>query len=893
MKWSVNLIDMETRDIWIYLNGLITKSVFPVCFSGDKECILNRWLVKGERIYQEADNSPWPGLIPHGELILPDDRCYISGQTLESNWRYYISDLKNHAYTYNAPQTLFIEEDKYIYSVSGVYCTTEQELYVYFGMTSPAPARVWINGRLVFISHDNYAQRKAYLRFVFKKGKNIILVERTIKAGGAMPSKDTVGFCVKLKPYNKLLEHAKKAAIFHEGLPGDNSCSYQIVPHKLYFAPDEDIGLMVLPKCFREDKDEKIRVGLLNSKDEEIISLDTVTSANLSVKLDAGTYGIVNIKVRGLENGGESSLVVFRGDFSRECDRLMGQAADRADCGTEITDVMRWALELPDSLPSGVYTGQADHRLCRYKLLKYLEFERYLERPEVKTVKGIFDVFVTGVLKTKAAGTGCSGVTYGIYLPNGYMHGKEYPLVIYMPGSVDGSIYPECPDFISKGELNDAIAVCLGGIQGIQNDGTDSLNILVIISEIFEMFNINRGRVYLIGAREGAFEGIRLSMRIPHLFTAVAVFYGSDGIKTDRQDTVFFKNTSNTMFYQICSMDNYGINGIRALDVLEHAERSRKWILQGFQEDELLDMFNSKKLLEELLKESRPDNPALIGYTTSEPIYNRSFWLKIEYIDDLGCTAGIRAEIKDGHRIDISTGNIRRFSLLVDKEAMGLQNTVEVNVNGTRLKLCTGKYARAEFNLDADSPGLVIHELSRDGFIKEYESIDVKGEQLGIKGIYMDKYLLVRPGTKRHGKNVFSGRLLNTLQNPQNRVNNSSMCGAVFENEISGKDLSSTSFIYVIDCEETEHVFFKKWKSAELEFDSISIRFRDSRFWGEYFAIIKCKNPYNPGKSTLLCIYNSKNSADELEGFMRTFNRIALFYSEAIISNNGNYYSYR
>jgi hypothetical protein len=49
---------METNSLWNYLNDLVARSVFPVCFSGDKECILNRWLVKSQQTYQEEDDGP-------------------------------------------------------------------------------------------------------------------------------------------------------------------------------------------------------------------------------------------------------------------------------------------------------------------------------------------------------------------------------------------------------------------------------------------------------------------------------------------------------------------------------------------------------------------------------------------------------------------------------------------------------------------------------------------------------------------------------------------------------------------------------------------------------------------------------------------------------------------
>lgn len=879
---------METNSLWNFLNDLIAKSVFPVCFSGDSECILNRWLVKSEQTYQEEDTSPEPELIPEGELIQPDDMRFIPRKVLESKWRYYISDLKDYAYTYNAPQTLFSQEEgKHIYCVSGVYCAKDEDMLVYCGMTSPAPIKVWINGSLVFINHDNYAVKKAYVRFRLSKGKNTVLVERTLKPAGIMLSKDRVGFCVKLKPYKQLLEYTSEIPFFNENLLGGVGNSYRIVPHKLVFAAEEGISLMVLPKYFTGDNDEKIKVSLLNSRDEEIISVNTVTSENLTVKLDTKVHGIVHIKVTELEKGKKSSCIVFLGDFRKECDRMIEQAVIKADSSDEIMEIMRKVLEMPD------YSPPAGYGLLNYKFLKYLEFERYLNEPETEIKKGIFDVFRSGVLKLTNPGMESSGMTYWIHLPGKYVHGKDYPLVIYTLNRADGSMYPECPDFILNGEFSDAVAVCIGGMDGTQNNYTDNLNITSIISEISESLNINSKKIYLIGAQDGAAGSIDLLVKMPSLFAAVVVFNGVDSTKSDKPDTLFYKNADNTMFYQICSVDHYGVNGIRALDMLEHMKRHKSWLLKGFLEDELLDMFNSERLLKELLKEYRPDYPSRIEYNTSEPVYNRSFWTKIEYIEDFSYIAGIKAEIKAGNKIDVSTYNIQCFSLFIDKEAMKLENAVEVNVNNNKVFLCTGKYAKIEFNLKADSPGFEIRELSGREFDREYLSIDTKGMLLGIKEISMDRYLIVRPDAGRYRKKVFAGKLFNTLKNLQNRTNIGFMCRVVFESEINNQILSGSNFIYVIDCDETNHVFQKKWKNEELEFDNISIRFRDKRFRGEYFAVIKCKNPYNPDKITILCIYNSENAAEELVGFLRTFNGMPLFYCEAIISNNGNYYSYR
>jgi hypothetical protein len=131
------------------------------------------------------------------------------------------------------------------------------------------------------------------------------------------------------------------------------------------------------------------------------------------------------------------------------------------------------------------------------------------------------------------------------------------------------------------------------------------------------------------------------------------------------------------------------------------------------------------------------------------------------------------------------------------------------------------------------------------------------------------------------------------LQSPLKEKNLNYTYNMVCESQADKYLLSQGNFIYVVDLNKVYPGFEALWKDTELEFDKHQINYRKNNFTGDYFALVKCKNPYNNSSHALFVIYNSDRVGEELMNFLNTFDVNSLFYSEAVVYNNGNYYSYR
>ncbi|WP_265445502.1 hypothetical protein [Acetivibrio straminisolvens] len=883
-------------ELFDYLRDLVGKSILPVEFLGDKACVLNRWLVKSELADDFTDRGIEPHLNPEGELLLPHEFGGSSKEKPESNWRYYISGELYAFYKYNAHNKLFSnDKNKYLYFVNSVYCTKPQDIVVHFHTLQPTPIRIWINGNLVFTSNPNYVIEKAFFMYHFNEGQNIILVERLSWSKDTMPPMGLDTFAIDLKPYSLVVDKEFNNGFLDDKFSWDLYNTYRIVPDRTVFDNEQDISLLVLPKYFKDGNTEEICVSVINSKGEVVSSCNTTTSKKISFRLDKDIKGTFLLKVEGICESKNSEIYVYRGNFEEETESLVRLAEERDDLSEDVIRTLKGLRAIPDvgtNLIKG-YVEFINDVMFQLILQNYYEFERFLHLPKGNEKKQIFDVFDSRVMMFKDLGIDGIFIPYSIYLPKGYSKDKDYPLMVYLMFGYGGSTYDDPPIFVNQGDFSDAIALCISARGTLNNDYIHEVNVVKIIAEVADRFDIDRKNIFVTGICNGAIRSINLAMRFPDLFSAVGSFGGTARLDVKNPDYEYIKNLDNTMLYSFCNVDDFTFNSARILYTLKHFKNHKNWIFYNLAHNEYQDLLSSEKLMKEVIKEKRIDYPRSIRYKTYEPIYNKAYWVRIDYMEDLSRTASIEAQIKNENTIEIKTDNIRIFSILINRKAMGLEREVRMYVDGEELELCLDEFSRIIVVKEDGKPKCETVTLSEDCFAKEYNYIGVDENLMGIKQLYFNKCTVVKPDVFKDSKNALAKKLPAVLQNPIKEKNLNYVYNGVYESEADKTLLGQGNFIYVVDLNKTYSEFEPLWKEIGFEFGKSHINYKNNKFTGDYFAMVKCENPFSKGKHALFVVYNSDRAAEELISFLNTFDINSLFYSEAIVYNNGNYYSYR
>lgn len=879
-------------ELFGFLEKLIVRSIFPVEFPGDRECTLNRWLVKSESGQCFDDGNIKPYLNPCGELLLEQETASLPQKILDINWRYYISELKHSFYRYNMPQELFADdEDRYIYSVCSVYCKKEQDIFICFHSQLSTPVRVWINGRLIISSGLEYDLKNNSLLFRFKKGRNIILVENMQLRRHKTPSISAESFCMELKPYNLIMDNKSDLALLNEKYLNNMKNSYCIIPDKLIFRPGQNLSFTVLPRYFGKAAKEKIHISIFKPEGGKVAHLKAFTSERITIKLDKSVRGVLLLKAGNLNNHKKASIFVFRGSFLKERDRLLELAAQRSDCSQEIIDSIEKLNTIPtdyECLKKACHESM-DYNLCQHTFEKYFEFEKYIYSLPGDKKKELFNVFNSNVTLCKKNEFYKDSTEYSIYLPKEYNHKKVYPLVIYMMYDDSLSKYRETPDFIVKGEFRDAIIAAVYLRDGyVSYCYMDEVN---IINEIAGKFNVNKDRIYLIGLNKGALKSINFAIKFPDIFAAVAAFSGTAGLDVKNPEYRYLKNLDNTMFYQISNIDDYSFNSARVLHMLNYMNKFKKWVFHSYSPNIFRDMFNSEKLLSKIIKERKVKYPRQVHYTTYQPIYNKSFWIKIDYIKDLSYIAEISAEIKAKNLIDISMHNIKCFSMLLSEDLMELDREVEIFVNSKKIKVNMEKFTKVNIILDEQDIICKTTSITEQQFHNEYNFIGIDKNPMGIKEVFLNKCIIIKPNQYR-GNNELADALFGVLQSHLKEGDEDFICNVIQESEADEYKLSKSNLIYLIDCGDIDTRIKLMGSKIGLDFDIQHINYKNNKFYGDYFAVIKCRNPYDESKLALFIIYNGEKMGEELMILLKATS-ISEFYSEAIIYNNGQYHFLR
>jgi predicted peptidase len=868
-----------------YIDNVVSVSHSPITFAGDIPNALSRWLVKS---VQTDGSQIWdihPYLDTDGKMLLPFQLAFLSTEELNLNWRFYLSTMLDRYQEVNTPNNLFsIQPNKYMYALNNVYCEQEKDILINIITYMPSPLRIWINGELVFTGTFDYMLKDYFCIYKFKEGSNTVLVESPMALTLPLSHQE---FIVKLNPLNDLDDDRKKYEMidmeFIEFLKKD----YSIFPEKVFHLSGEAISVIVLPQYFCQEE-QPITVTVYNAKGDSLKSIESFTSRKIIIQLDKPINGVLCLKVEDTRE--KLSLVyVYFGDLYLETALLLEQVERRSDCNKAIVETIKQLLEIPKAFKSMNQYVPGDIYLTIFE--KIAQLQNYSDSPDDLVQKTHHEVFGSNFTVFEPKKTEDNYLAYTVHLPEGYSTGRKYPLVIYFHDA-QVRFYPVDLPWLHRSSFTEGIIINMVGIGRLNY--VDDINVIRKINEIVAQYNIDRNRIYGIAFCIGTYKAYRIAFEVPDLFAGLASIVGDMRLDVNHPEYEYLDNIGNTMVYGLCSTENWFFNSSRKLNFLKRLNKSKSWVFHGFMHNEFNSLHNSKILFQKLVKEKRDRIPRKINFVVLEPGYNKSHWLKVEYIEDLHIQALIKAEVRFNHLIEISTNNISRFNILVDLKGMNLNPEIEMVINNKRQTIRLSEYSSVRVTLQKDqSFDLHMTPLTLQSFNQAYDSIQVDEKLLGIKELYLKKCMIVKPDRKKEERSSFAAKLSYLLQNPMKDRYIFYQYDSIYEQDLDLIAATNSNLIYMIDSRSKSQKQEKLLDALGLRIDSSGMSYQGKQYDGDYFAFIKCENPFHNNNFILIVAFNSDALEKEVIQLMNSFDGNPLFYYDSFIFHNDHYQSFR
>jgi predicted esterase len=342
------------------------------------------------------------------------------------------------------------------------------------------------------------------------------------------------------------------------------------------------------------------------------------------------------------------------------------------------------------------------------KLLRTYKDERKAARLVKLLKKG--RPFAGGLAKSDTVDWPCAdGLTrqFTYYLPSRYSPKRPCGVLVFLHGAIrqppPGGGAHEAKTFGRAVDDLDFITIGPSTYEG-HEWGEPAVRQMVheALDHVKQRFNVDEDRVYLAGDSDGGRGTYAIPETEATFYAAAIPVIGSPGGVTR------FVNLRNLPWFAINGENDsiFKIDNVRAA-----VENMRKmgfdltWkLVEGGQHDPFFFVKYEKEVCEFIRKHVRDPLPPIVdwqvdpektGYGAGFPS-NTFRWIRIEEcgqtssqgtFEDAGgwirpSYARVRAERKEGNRIEVTTRSVKAFSVLVHDEMLDLEKEVEVHVNG-------------------------------------------------------------------------------------------------------------------------------------------------------------------------------------------------------------------
>lgn len=595
-------------ELFDYLHRVVSTCSKPISFPGDVPSVINRWLLKAQDVDHYETNNTKPFLSPVGRLLLSYELEFLSQEEYEENWNIFCSeDWNRYLCDHSAIQRNYkLDKDKYIYALATVYCEEEHESLIFCDGTTPFS--VWINDQLVFTSNYDHFIKKTTFVYNFKKGINIILVEKPYFLRHKELGIDPDDLVITVKPFN-FCNNKKENFFFDIDIFKKLKNRYTILFNKSVFEMNETVEALVLPRYFNIDQlTEDVTICVYDEKGLLQTSLDTTTLKKVKLNLDTSYQRMFKISVR-ISNSIFDTYILI-GDLLDYTDHLLTSAKTRKDCNTDIISSIKLLASIPNTKVGTIrdHNSMMNSEIYHMIFEKLYEFNGYLKKPELGSRVKPFDIF-----------TYCAPIFYKtdkedgkdnedhysaayIVLPKKHNPSISYPLVINIECGYGKSQYPILREYQRLQDFSEAILLNICGSDE-QNEEDPSESILFnLIENAVNEFNIDRDRIYLVGTSAGTSKAYQLGMLKPELFAAI---FGINGtIVKYPNDTSFEKidNLDSIVIEQICCVEDSVFDCSTVTETFTHVKNAKLWLVSTYSHEDFNESMNSNRVIDEVMQ---------------------------------------------------------------------------------------------------------------------------------------------------------------------------------------------------------------------------------------------------------------------------------------------------
>ena len=585
----------------------------PITFYGENVCHINRWLVTAAMAERDLF-SDQPLLDLDAVVLTPVELGSFPQNSLEKNWRYYISKDSSSLYTRNAADHLFNKKydkntEKYIYYLSSIYCDEEEELFMHISTMVPLPMKLWSNGKLIFVGTPAAFQKNHILAFTFAKGLNTILVEKPMCAANRKLIMAPKYFSLTIrKPATVLNNHLSKktmlAESLHEYLNG-----YSLFTNKEFYSFGDNVEICVFQN---RNQDSMISISVIGVEEEPIIRTVIQSGCISKIPLDSILYhGIYKITI-----DDTNCKYIFVGNYTDYVSNRL-EKIQISDLNHFEKESLIFNLSILNQDKETIQRSiESIHNLYSQPVFsKMFHFDQSLSKAVLNedTYFDMYGAYTSIIDEAKIA--------YYLELPVSYQKNQSYPLVIYLTFDDCSTGIPLRPSRVLHRKREDIISVTLKSLGDNVGDFIYESEMMEIIRELTERFSIQMNKIFLIGLCTGVRRAYKI---IEHFAGLIGGMIAVAGTNIEDIGTKTFNQVPKI---QLCNIDDVFYNGAM---VLQNSESNPEdtYLVSNFAHEEFLDYFSHYGFPRLLFHYTNPNIPTIPCLQTQEVKCIRDIYLK-------------------------------------------------------------------------------------------------------------------------------------------------------------------------------------------------------------------------------------------------------------------------
>ena len=278
---------------------------------------------------------------------------------------------------------------------------------------------------------------------------------------------------------------------------------------------------------------------------------------------------------------------------------------------------------------------------------------------------------------------------YRLYLPTLIDATSEsLPLVVVLHGkTVDHNAWFDLTPIKEYGEKYGYIVAAPYGRGDYFYQGPAEQDVLDMIDEVQQRYQIAPDRIYLMGHSMGGWGTWWIGLRHPDLFASLCPMAGFSPFE-------LLPNAGHLAPLIIHDQDDPIVS-------VEHSQKTVQRLQQlglfheyreeqGYGHESRMIGDNLDRVFQWMNHHRRPDLPRSITYVTRTPRCGKAYWIQVLETAEFPYPATLEAKLESPRKIHIQTDRIKRFALDLKKLERLSPNSLEISLDGSAFKLEPG-----------------------------------------------------------------------------------------------------------------------------------------------------------------------------------------------------------